>query len=158
MGMKNISWVEYNEKLVKREEIWVNRELFSVSKIQENQEDNGGKKRGRPYKYSTFLICFFLLIKYKFKLAYRQLEGFLRAIFGILGIEVPNFRTIWYRHSKMDIKYEINEELSEDSIIVLDSTGIKITNRSEWMRDRRRVSNRKGWVKVHVAYDVKSGK
>jgi hypothetical protein len=50
------------------------------------------------------------------------------------------------------------EEISEDAIVVLDSTGIKIMNRGEWMRSRERVSSRRGWVKVHIAYDLKAGK
>ena len=33
---------------------------------------------------------------------------------------------------------------------------MKITNRGDWMRSRRRVSNRKGWIRVHVAYDIES--
>ena len=51
----------------------------------------------------------------------------------------------------MDIKYEMKEELSDDAVIVLDSTGIKVTSRGEWMRHRKRISNRRGWVKIHIA-------
>ena len=31
-----------------------------------------------------------------------------------------------------------------------------LVKRGEWMRSKRRVSNRKGWIKVHVAYDIES--
>jgi transposase len=148
-------WREYNEALVMRGELWIRREL--LSKIKEEVREVS-KRRGRPYKFRTFLIIFFLILKYKFKLGYRQLEGFIRAMFGGLGILIPNFRTIWYRNKKMEIEYDMGEEISEDAIVVLDSTGIKITNRGEWMRSRERVSNRKGWVKVHIAYDLKAGK
>jgi len=138
-----------------RGELWIKKEI--LSKIKEEVREVS-KKRGRPYKFPTFLIIFFLILKYKFKLGYRQLEGFIRAMFGGLGILIPNFRTIWYRNKKMEIEYDMGEEISEDAIVVLDSTGIKITNRGEWMRSRERVSNRKGWVKVHIAYDLKAGK
>jgi len=40
----------------------------------------------------------------------------------------------------MDIKYEMKEELSDDAVIVLDSTGIKVTSRGEWMGHRKRIS------------------
>ena len=59
---------------------------------------------------------------------------------------------IWeIRNVKMDIEYEMKEELSDDAVIVLDSTGIKVTSRGEWMRHRKRISNRRGWVKIHIA-------
>ena len=50
----------------------------------------------------------------------------------------------------------MNVELRDNAVIVIDSTGMKITNRGDWMRSRRRVSNRWGWIKVHVAYDIES--
>ena len=56
----------------------------------------------------------------------------------------------------MEIDYEMNVELRDNAVIVIDSTGMKITNRGDWMRSRRRVSNRRGWIKVHVAYDIES--
>jgi len=32
---------------------------------------------------------------------------------------------------------------------------MKITSRGDWMRSRRRVSNRKGWIKVHIVKIVR---
>jgi len=59
-------------------------------------------------------------------------------------------------NKKMEIDYEMNVELRDNAVIVIDSTGMKITNRGDWMRSKRSVSNRKGWIKVHVAYDIES--
>lgn len=41
--------------------------------------------------------------------------------------------------------------------IAIDSTGIKITNRGQWMRDKWHVK-KKGYLKIHIAVDVKSKK
>ena len=38
-------------------------------------------------------------------------------------------------------------------MIALDSTGIKVANRGEWMRHKWHV--RKGYLKIHVAVDIK---
>ena len=38
-------------------------------------------------------------------------------------------------------------------VIALDSTGIKVSNRGEWMRHKWHV--RKGYLKIHVAVDIK---
>ena len=55
----------------------------------------------------------------------------------------------------MEIDYEMKVELRDNAVIVIDSTGMKIKNRGDWMRSKRMVSNRKCWIRVHVAYDIK---
>ncbi len=44
--------------------------------------------------------------------------------------------------------------------IAIDSTGIKVTNRGQWMREKWNVNNKnKGYLKIHIAtVDVKSKK
>jgi len=41
------------------------------------------------------------------------------------------------------------------TIVIVDSTGIKVTNRGEWLR-RRWGKERKGYIKIHFAIDAKS--
>ena len=43
--------------------------------------------------------------------------------------------------------------MGNDIVIALDSTGIKVANRGEWMRHKWHV--RKGYLKIHVAVDIK---
>src|SRR2546421_8923942 len=64
---------------------------------------------------------------------------------------IPHYSTISRRINKLEIK--INEKLGNDIVIALDSTGIKVANRGEWMRDKWNV--RKGYLKIHVAVDIK---
>ena len=87
-------------------------------------------------------------------MGYRQLRGFAQSFLGeLLSTAVPNFRTICYRFLKLDIQFKFEEELTDDAIIIVDSTGMKVTNRGEWIRMKRRV-----WVKLHTAYEAKSKK
>ena len=62
--------------------------------------------------------------------------------------------TISRRINKLEIK--INERLGNDIVIALDSTGIKVANRGEWIRHKWHV--RKGYLKIHVAVDIKKKK
>ena len=39
-------------------------------------------------------------------------------------------------------------------MIAVDCTGIKVTNRGEWMREKWNIH--RGWIKVHLAVDVKT--
>jgi transposase len=50
------------------------------------------------------------------------------------------------------------EDLPDDFVIVLDSTGIKVTNRGEWLRKKHGKKSRRGWIKLHVAFDIKRRK
>ena len=46
------------------------------------------------------------------------------------------------------------EKLPEDFIIVLDSSCLKVTNRGEWIRRKWWKRPRKGWIKIHIAFDL----
>ena len=43
--------------------------------------------------------------------------------------------------------------MGNEIVIALDSTGIKVSNRGEWIRHKWHV--RKGYLKIHVAVDIK---
>jgi hypothetical protein len=51
-------------------------------------------------------------------------------------------------------------EFEDDYIIIaIDSTGIKVTNRGQWMRDKWHLNNnKKRYLKIHIAVNVKTKK
>jgi hypothetical protein len=53
---------------------------------------------------------------------------------------------------KLDTSIIINS--NDDIVIAVDSTGIKVANRGEWMREKWKT--RRGFIKIHIAVDVKS--
>ena len=64
---------------------------------------------------------------------------------------IPDYSKINRRVNKLDIK--INERIGNDIIMVLDSTGIKVTNRGDWLLPHK-WNVRKGYLKIHVAVDI----
>ena len=61
---------------------------------------------------------------------------------------------------RVDIKKEddrIGNDDDDDDIIVIrsDSTGIKVTNRGQWMSDKWGLG-KKGYLKIHIAVDIKT--
>ncbi len=113
------------------------------------------KKSGAPYKYPESFILFSSVIYSFFHIPYRQLEGFI----GKLGTFVPglipaDYTTLHRRISKSALQIPIPED---DVVVAVDSTGMKVTNRGEWMREKHG-KVRRGWLKVHVAVDVESKK
>lgn len=94
------------------------------------------------------IVCSQLLgyMRAYFHLPFRQTEGVVKAHAKSIP-SIPDYSTISRRVNKLDIK--INERLGNDIVIALDSTGIKVSNRGEWMRHKWNV--RRGYLKIHVA-------
>jgi len=147
------NWREYNEKLVRRGEILISMD-FIKNWEKELEEMNKGKK-GRPYEYPNSFMHFLAFLHIAF-LPFRQLEGFLRGLSKYIPkLKAADYTTIFKRLKKIKIEFPL-QELNDDIVVAIDSTGMKVSSRGEWMRHKWKV--KKGWVKVHVAVDVKTKK
>jgi hypothetical protein len=110
-------------------------------------------KNGHPYRYPETFIQFSGLAYSFLHLPYRQLEGFLRALSGFVpDLRSADYTTLWQRITNL----ELNNPIPDNEIVVaVDSTGMKVTSRGDWMREKHGVE-RKGWIKVHIAVDVET--
>jgi hypothetical protein len=127
-----------------------------ASRIKGNEQGKGTGK----ISLSEFLISLLSTV-HVYLLPYRQLEGFLKAMSAHIQElkEVPNYTTMWWRRI-VRIKVELNSEVNPEKIdvitIAVDSTGIKVTNRGEWIRDKRK--KRRDFIKIHLAVNIKTKK
>ena len=55
----------------------------------------------------------------------------------------------------VDIKEGKTDDDNDDLIIAVDSTGIKVTNRGQWMSDKWNIK-KKGYLKIHIAVNIKT--
>lgn len=151
---RKVNWREYNESLVRRGELLFDTDFLSNWRA-ELREMNRGKE-GAKFLYPNSLI-WLLATVHTYLFPYRELEGFLRVISvhmkELKG--VPDFTTIWWRVSRINVKLDPSVHLNEDVVIAVDSTGVKVANRGEWIR-RHKWSSRKGFIKIHVAVDTRS--
>lgn len=147
-----VNWPRYNKSMVRRGEVVLD---FDVIKNWDNELDkiNDGKE-GALYRYPDSFVQLLGYMRAYFHLPYRQTEGVVRAHAGKEIPSIPDYSTINRRINKLNIK--INEKIGNDIIIALDSTGIKIANRGEWLRHKWNV--RKGYLKIHVAVDINKKK
>jgi hypothetical protein len=60
---------------------------------------------------------------------------------------VPDFTTMWWRVSKIKVNLDPKVNPNEDITIAVDATGIKVTNRGEWIKEKW-VKERKGFIKI----------
>ena len=146
------NWASYNESLVRRGEIILDFGIID-GWYDELERMNQGK-RGAAYGYPDSFVQLLGYVKAYFHLPYRQTEGVVRAHAANKIPSVPNYSTINRRVNKLDI--EINEHVGNDIVIALDSTGIKVSNRGEWIRHKWNV--RRGYLKIHVAVDIRKKK
>jgi len=154
MVTKKRNWKEYNESLVRRGELLFDTDFLSgwsreLGKMNEEKE-------GARYRYPDSLMSMLAAI-HAYLLPYRELEGFVRMFSGhVEGLKVPDYTTMWWRVSRINVDLDPGVDPDEDVTIAVDSTGIKVSNRGEWIRHKWML--KRGFIKVHLAVDVKTGK
>ncbi len=94
-----------------------------------------------------------------FHLPYRQTEGVVRKHASNTLPSIPDYSRICRRINRLDIRISsddsIKSSLQHDDyfVIAIDSTGIKVSNRGEWIRHKWKV--KRGYLKIHIAVDIK---
>jgi len=149
-------WKTYNDQLVKRGELLINLD-FVENWGKELEEMNRGK-RGKPFDYPESLIRFLAFPRYFFRLQFRQEEGFVEALAKLVPeLGVPDYSTICRRINSLSPKFERSlRGLGDDVVVAIDASGIKVTNRGEWRRERWGGKSERGYLKIHVAVDTKT--
>ncbi len=152
-------WPSYNRSLVRRGEILFSYDFLDewdtvLAKMNEN-------KKGRKFIYPDSLILVIGYVRLYFHLPYRQTEGIIKATGKNLPSH-PSYGHICKRINKLNDSSSSSSSKcnidNDDLIIAIDSTGIKITNRGQWMTDKwdTQNKNKKGYLKIHVAVNIKT--
>ncbi|VFJ14514.1 IS5 family transposase [Candidatus Nitrosocosmicus franklandus] len=152
-----IDWPSYNRSLVRRGEILFSYDFLDGWDCELDRMNEG--KIGKPFTFPDSFILVIGYIRYSLQLPYRQTEGIIKATGKRLPEKPPSYGHICKRINKLniDIQRKKTVDYNEDYIIVsIDSTGIKVTNRGQWMDKKWKIQNRKGYLKIHVAVDIKT--
>lgn len=153
-----MKWSAYNQSLVRRGEILIGFDVINNwdTELKEMNKD----KVGEPFHYPDTFLLLLGYAKAYFHLPYRQTEGIAQGHAKGKVPSIPHYSTINRRINNLDIKIKDNKSSKEFEydylIIAIDSTGIKVTNRGQWIRDKWGI--RKGYLKIHIAVDIKSKK
>ena len=128
-----MNWNKYNESLVKRGEVLLDFDVID-NWYSELEKMNKGKE-GRKFVYPDSFIKLLGYMRAYFHLPYRQTEGIVRKHTSNTLPSVPDYSNISRRINRLDIKINNKNKNNNDDyfVIVIDSTGIKITNRGKWM-------------------------
>jgi len=114
--------------------------------------------QGRKFVYPDSFIKLLGHMRAYFHLPYRQTERVVREHdSNTLFPSTSDYSNISRRINKLyiDISRDDKTIVNNDSfVIAIDATGVKVTNRGEWIRYKWNVE--RGYLKIHVAVDIKS--
>ena len=147
-------WVKYNEELIMRGYFYINPRFLETWNEEIKQMNVG--KIGQPYLYPKSMIEFLAVLSPKFDV--RALEGVMHALSKTHRYTFPviSYTQIHRRLNALDLSFPVqNDNIVLDDVVGCDGTGIKVSNRGEWMRQKWKI--RRGWIKV-VVLGTKKGK
>jgi len=119
--------------------------------------------RGGQSWYSPLAILTALTIRAVFRLAYRQAEGLLGSVIGLLGLSlrVPDHTTLSRRAATLEVLRPGNADAgagSEPMHLLVDSTGLKLCGKGEWLLEKHGTATRRSWRMLHLGVDAETGR
>lgn len=109
---------------------------------------------GRPQEYSDIPIETVLFLRQVFHLPLRQTEGFMNLLarFMKADITIPDFSSISRRSIALP-RHILAKAMKPGSLVIIDSTRLKVYGKDEWHQEKHDVLVRRTWRKLHLAVD-----
>ncbi|CAN7721210.1 IS5 family transposase [Phyllobacterium sp. LjRoot231] len=157
MKFKVTNWRDYEAGLRQRGSLTFWMTPDALDKWHAPRRDTRGGQR----RYSDFAIETALTLGCIFHLRLRQIEGFLRSVLDLLGLQlpVPDHTTLSRRAQKWERPAAGSMQSMPDGPIhvLIDSTGLKIYGAGQWLEARHGTRSRRNWRKLHLAVNANNG-
>ena len=144
------NWPAYNQALVRRGDVtvWLSSEAIAAWTPRRSGQ-RGGQRR-----YSDLAIETALTLRLISHLPLRQAEGFLRALFGMMRLDLsaPDSTTLSRRSQHLTRRLRLVPP-GQGLHLELDSTGLSIVGAGEWAAAKHGGRGRRGWRKLHLGVD-----
>jgi IS5 family transposase len=118
--------------------------------------------RGGQCWSSPLAILTALTLRAGFRLAFRQAEGLIGSVIGLLGLDlpVPDHTTLCRRAEPLEVpqRQSGSGRDGEPMHLLVDSTGLKLCGAGEWLQDRHGTRTRRSWRKLQIGLDADSGR
>src|SRR5436309_10067082 len=152
---KVTNWRDYDESLRRRGSLTV---WFSDEAVEAWEAERRTSRGGQP-AYSDLAILTALTFKAVFRLAYRQTEGLIGSLIGLLGLDlsVPDHTTLSRRAETLEVPRPRSGRNAEPVHLLVDSTGLKLCGPGEWLVEKHGTKARRSWRKLHLGVDADTG-
>ena len=148
------NWPQYNKSLIQRGSItiWVEE-----SALKNWLSYSATGEAGRPNTYSDDAILMLLVLRERFGLTLRSLQGFITSVFMLMNLilPVPSYTQVC-RRAKLLYKKIGRFPSKKASHIIFDSTGLKVYGEGEWKVKVHGKSKRRTWRKFHIGIDAET--
>ena len=158
--------LQYDDrKYIDRGQLYVLQ--ISMAILKQGLEELNRGKVGRPFGFSNACFAAASLFRNATGIKYRQLQGLADAIVG--KVNAPTYSAFQKRMTKLSCTFDEKgsgntaaawfsdgSTRTEISLFAFDSTGLKPTNRGDWMTAKW--GTRRGFIKLHVGVDTKTKK
>src|SRR3954462_10588217 len=162
---KVVNWREYDESLRRRGSLTV---WFSDAVIEAWKASPRTGRGGQP-AYSDLAILTGLTLKAVVRLAYRQTEGLIGSVIGLLGLDraVPDHSTLCRRAETLEgPRPKPRGDGAESGAgrdtgpmhLLVDSAGLKLYGAGEWLVEKHGTKRRRSWRKLHLGVDAETGR
>src|SRR4051794_39687484 len=164
---KVTNWRDYDESLRRRGSLTV---WFSDEAVEAWEAERRTSRGGQP-AYSDLAILTALTFKVVFRLAYRQTEGLIGSVIGLLGLDlaVPDHTTLCRRAETLEVPRPKPRGAgagdgddagggAEPLHLLVDSTGLKLYGAGEWLVEKHGAKRRRSWRKMHLGVDARTGR
>jgi hypothetical protein len=150
-----VDWDSVDKRLIKRGELLLN--LDFLEEYEEELKAMNRGKEGRPFTLTNSHVVFLAVARYLFGLPYRQLEGFTRALNRLVPrLPSADYSGLRRRVLAVDLSPYMGFEGSDDMVIAVDSTGVRVHKAGGWVE--REHGKKKRYVKIFFAVDVETKK
>src|ERR687894_687020 len=114
---------------------------------------------GQPW-FSALAILTALTLRAVFRLAFRQTEGLIGSVIGLLGLDlaVPDHTTLCRRAETLEVPRPRPRGDGEPVHLLVDSTGLKLCGAGEWLVEKHGTRKRRSWRKLHIGMDADTGR
>jgi hypothetical protein len=152
---KVTNWREYDASLRQRGSLTV---WFTDDAVQAWTAEPRTTRGGQP-DYSPLAILTALTLKAVFRLPFRQTEGLIGSVIGLLGLDlaVPDHTTLCRRAETLEVPRPRSRNDGEPMHLLVDSTGLKLCGAGEWLIEKHGTRKRRSWRKLHLGMDANTG-
>jgi hypothetical protein len=152
---KLTNWREYDASLRQRGSLTV---WFTDDAVQTWQAEPRTTRGGQP-DYSPLAILTALTLRAVFRLPFRQTEGLIGSVIGLLGLDlaVPDHTTLCRRAETLEVPRPRPRNDGEPMHLLVDSTGLKLCGAGEWLIEKHGTRKRRSWRKLHLGMDANTG-